>query len=710
MAIDSEFETKIGGRPISYEYEEYLKQELAETKQPFYERMCRFFGRFLKFELGKSLKESHERSIRIARMNITHEEIGGTLVITLFLWILLFIPLTIIFPSPLRFFIWGIPVFWVYYILSTPGFKAEVVKIQSSDAALRAILYIAMYLDMNPNLEGAIRTAAVNTSGPLGRDLKKLLWDLSMGRYLSMKEALGHYMPLWREWSNDFVKSLEFLINSVLRRGEERKMMIKKAQNYIIENTYNNMQQYARNLRGPVNLIHMFGIVLPIFGLIMFPLISIFLHCGNNASIGGCIDPWYLVAGYWVVNPSLLFFIIHRQIAKRPGAYSYPSIEHLSNLPPKDKIIFKLGNKETYLPLLPLALILGYIISIPGLMHLFYMLSGYIRFRGSKEDLLAFMESLYQDQILKRDVIMVMSLFWGIIVSLVVYFVGRSYKRKKIRDMLEEIENGIDLGLVELDNSLSRNIPIERALYDVIAEYEKIGEGKSAMHNFFLEVLRKIQQLGLTFADAVFSKVGAILHYPSLLLRNVMRVIVNSIPSGTRILVQNIRTVEEYIRNTQRVENLIKSILDEVIGSMRMLAGFISPLMCAMAASIGTFILKIFYGISRAIQEIEENFGISSGVIQGHKSLNEGAFLLLSSFDQQIPPTMTIIIVGVYLIEVILILSYFINGVEHGFDEINRDLTIGRYLFMAGVLFTVLVLVGVALLIPFLSAVSKPGA
>lgn len=698
----------IGKRPISYEYQEYLKQELKAVKLPFYERICKFFGRFVKFELGEGMKEKHSRYIRIARMNVTHEEIGGTLIITTLLWILILTPFTIIFPSPLRFFIWGLPIFWAYYILSTPGFKAEVVKIQSSDAALRAILYMAMYLDMNPNLEGALRTAAVHTSGPLGKDFKKLLWDVSIGKYLSVKDALGHYMPLWREWSKDFVKSLEFLINSVMRSGNERRMLIKKSQDYIIENTYENMQQYARNLRSPVNIIHMFGIVLPIVGLIMFPLISIFLHCGTEPGAGGCINPWYLVMGYWLVNPSLLFFIVHRQISKRPGAFSYPSIEHLSNLPSKDSIIFRLGDKNFYLPLLPVAILVGFIISIFGIVHLFFLLAGYLQYANAPDriEFSRFMESLYEDEILMRDMIQIMTLLWGIIIALLIYFVGRSYKRKKIREMIEEIEKGIDLGLVEMENSLSRNIPVERALYDVISEYEKIGEGKSPMHNFFLEVLRKIEQMGLTFADAVFSRVGAILRYPSLLLRNVMRVIVNSIPRGTRILVQNIRTVGEYIRNTKRVENLIKSILDEVLGSMRMLAGFMSPMMCAMAASIGVFILKIFHRISKAIENIEEQFG-SSTIAAAHQKLNEGPFAMLSNFDQQIPPTLTTLIVGVYLIEVTLILSYFMNGVEHGFDEINRDLTIGRYLFMAGILFTVLVLGATAFLIPFLKKIGQ---
>ncbi len=685
-------------RYISLEYQRYLKAEKSKERRLFYEKMCHYFSKFAKVSLGKKTDEKFEEHIRVARLNLTPKEIGGTFLITVGLLTIVWLFLTVIFPSPLRFMIWLVPLFWTYYMLSYPGFKAEVTRIQGSDAALRVILYMAMYLDMNPSLEGAIRTSARYTTGPLSTDLSKLLWDLEMGHYTNIKVALGHYTQLWREWSNDFVKALEYLINSVSRVGDERRYMVKKAQEYIIESTYNNMQRYAQNLKGPVTLIHMMGIVLPIMGLIMFPLVSIFLH--------DAINPIYIAVGYIFIMPSLLFFVIHRQIAKRPGAYAHPALVNVANVPPKDKLIIKLGGKEIFLPLVPVCFLITFVLIIPGLFHFFKIFNAYIFFSGTAEFKI-FMAQRYIGANLIADMFQAFTIFWGILAGLVTFFIGRSYKRKKIREMIEEIEQGLDLGLTELENSLAKNIPMERSLYEVIQEYEKIGEKETPMHNFFVETLRRIQQLGMTLNDAMFSKKGSIKNYPSALLQNTMRIIINSVNKGHRALVNNIRTINNYIQNNNRIEHLIKMLLDEILGSMRMLAAFIAPIMCAMAATIGTMILKMLYQISVALQGLEERFGVSTGITGAHDSFNQGPLAKLTQFDQIMPPTVTMMIIAIYLIEVTLILSFFLNGAENGFDEINRDMTIGKYLLFAGAIFTILVLGGTLIFMPFIEKISQ---
>ena len=682
---------------ISQEYRDYLEQEEEEEAPTHYEKICHLFGDYIQLDLEGELIEKLKKDIRVARLNLTPQEILSTAIFVLVVMIGILTPLSLVLFAPLSYFIWAFPIFWTYYSFTYPNFKAEVVRIQSSDESLRAILYMAMYLDMNPNLEGAIKTAASHIKGPLSKDMSKLLWDVEMGRYVSVKRALGDYMKLWRDWSQDFVKSIEFLVNSIERTGEERRKLIKKAQDNIIENTFDRMKQYSRNLQGPLKIIHMMGIVLPIMGLIMFPLVSIFLH--------GKINPLYVVAGYTVVLPLVLFFVIKRQISKRPGAYTHPSLKNVRDLPPKNMFRLELGESTYYIPLLPLSLLTAFVIMVPGLIHYFTLLNGYISYAGNNPEMFKqFMTNLYNSEVLISNMIQAFTVYWGSNVGLTIFYLGRSWKRKKIRDMIEQIESDLDLGLTELQNSLSQNIPIERALYDVIDEYEKIGEEESPMRDFFVGVLNRIQELGLVFKEAVFSpSQGVIKDYPSSILRNVMRVISNSIMKGSQVLVSNIGTVQEYIQNNERIEKKIKGLLDEVLSSMRMLAVFIAPLMCSMAASIGTMILKMLYEISKALQEIEESFGISTGIVKAHEGMNAGPLAKLTQFEQIMPPTLTMIIVGTYLIEVIFILSYFINGVEHGFDEINRDITLGKYLIITSIIFSGLVLGAIWLFLPFIT-------
>ncbi len=679
----------------SADYETYLEEERSEQNLSFYENLCKFGSRFLTTSMGESFDQRMATNIRIARLAITPQEIGGTFILSTSVFFLIFLMLSLVFPSPLNIMIWAFPLFWIYYMLSYTSFRAEVTRIQSSDAALRAVLYMAMYLDMNPSLEGAIRTAANHTTGPLSRDMSKLLWDVQMKKYFSVKQALGEYMKLWREWSHDFVKSLEYLINSISRTGEDRDFMIQKAQEYIIEATYNNMQSYSRNLKGPINIIHMMGIVLPIMGLIMFPIISIFLE--------GQINPLYIAFGYLVMLPAFLFFLIHRQVSKRPGAYSQPDLSNVRDLPPRNVLTISFGNTSFYLPLMPIAFLVALIIMTPGLAHYVDLLNGYLSLTGKAFE--EFMKNLYQGDVLIPNMFQAFTVFWGVGAGLITFFMGRSYRRMEMREMIEEIERDIDMSLTELDNSLSKNIPMERALYEVIEEYEKIGEEDSPLHHFFAGVLNRIQQMGMTFRDAVFGHAGIIQDYPSSLLRNVMRIIANSVRRGTNVLVSNVRTVNEYIQNNNRIEKLIRNLLDDTLGSMKMLAMFMAPLMCSMAASMGTMILEILYNISKALSNIQSQF--TGQTKQAGGGAVAEPIQRLTQFEDVMPPTITMIIVAMYLIETTIILSYFMTGVEYGFDSINRDMTMGKYLLIASIFFSVAVLGAIVMFLPFIEDVAQ---
>jgi len=689
-----------GSRAEKYSSRDYRRYKEAEERTEdlcFYEKACKFCGKLVKVDLGQDLRERYEKNIRISRLEISSQEIGGALILPTVIMAAILLPGMLFLPSPVNYFMWAIPGFWIYYVLSYPSFRAKVTKIKSSDEALRIILYMAMHLDINPSLEGAIKTAAEHSNGPIGKDFTQILWKVEIGSFTNIKKALGDHVEVWREWSTDFVKSLEYLVNSVSRVGDERRRMIQKAQDYIIESTRSKMEQYSRDLATPVKVIHMMGIMLPIMGLIMFPMISIFLQ--------DSINPAHLAFGYVVVLPLILFFAVYRQVAQRPGAYSHPSLENVPNLPPKYKLSFSIGDSQFYLSLPVVAVLIGGTIMIPGVIHYIDLIQTYMQYSG--KDLAQQMMDYYHMENLLPSLVQGMTVIWGILAGLIIFFEGKSRSRRKIREKIERIEGDLDIGLTELENSLAKNIPIERALYDVIEEYEKMGEETSPMHDFFSGIIRRIEEQGQTFKKAIFDEEnGAIQDYPSALLRTVMRIVTNSISKGTRALISNIKTISGYIKNSNRVEELIKGMLDEVLSNMKMLAGFIAPMITAVAASMSSVIVVMLVNISKALQQIEQMYGAGSGFVQAHQTMNSpnGIIGQLTNFGKIIPSTVITLIVGLYMIEAVIILAYFINGIEHGFDEINRDTLLSRYLLYAGILFSVIVLIASVMFLPFIQS------
>jgi hypothetical protein len=708
---------KSSDRIVSQEYQEYMEAE-KERYATRYERLAKKTGSITKIDLTNIplvSTEDLQKSMRIARINLTQQEVGSLLFIPLSVLLLLSVILTIFLPSPFQYFVWIAPLFWAYWVVSYPGFKATVVKIKSADEALRIILYMAMHLDMQPSLEGAVKDAANHSSGPVSRDLAKILWDVETNKYPTILEGVSTQMKLWREWSTEYVKSFEFLIDSVSRL-EGRKRMIQKAQDNMIESTKEKMQDFAHDLSTPVKIVNMIGIVLPLMGLIMFPLVSIFLNQGQN-SVGGLT--FSLAFGYVVVLPSILFFLVKRMISKRPGAYSHPSLDHVRNLPPKDKIRIDIGGKTLEAPVKPVSAGIALIIMSPGLIYYFQLIRIMLAFQTglstgqagatdassgvgvvAGEQWAKFIKQQYKIENLLPNVIQGMTVFWGTCAGFITYFLGRSYRRMKVRRQIERIEEGLDVGLTELENALSKGQPIERAVYDVVDEFEKIGEGNHPLHDFFGEVTNRIEGLGLPFKQAIFDEnQGAIHYYPSNLLRNTMQVIANSANQGTKIMSQNIQTVNEYIANQKRVENLIDQLLSETVSQMKMLSRFIAPIITSAAATMSFLIVEVLHKIAQRLKEVEQAFDMGS--VSGGGGITD-QIALIKNVDQAIPPTILLLIVSTYLVEVSLILSYFTNGIENGFDEINRDMNAAKTLIYAVIIFTLIVIAASNFMAPFI--------
>ncbi|MDY6778671.1 MAG: hypothetical protein SVU32_08455, partial [Candidatus Nanohaloarchaea archaeon] len=596
-------------RFVSQEYRKYKEAE-EQQADTAYEKWAETLSNLIRidlksFPLLEGRVENLEKNMRISRINLEQDQVGSLLVLPLLPMLLLLLPLSFIVPTSMALFLWSIPAFWAYWVLSFPGFRATVIKIKSSDEALRVILYMAMQLDITPSLEEAVKTAAEQTDGPVSRDLAKILWDTQTQKYTTIKQGISERMKLWREWSQEFVKSFEFLLDSVTRTGEGRKRMIQKGQDNMIESTKTNMQEYARALSSPVKVIHMAGIVLPLMGLIMFPLISVFLNQGKT-SIGGVTG--MMAFGYLIVLPLFLFFLVKRLISKRPGAYSHPSLKNVRDLPPKYKLKVEFRGNTYLLPLKPLAASIAFIIMIPGILYFFNLFQVMLSYQTqinlgqgviTSSQWENFIKNQYRLENLLPNVLQAMTIFWGISAGLVTYFLGKSYRRKKIREEIEEIEEQIDISLTELENALSKNMPIERAVYQVVEELEKIGEGDHPLHEFYGEVLNSMESRGLPFKRAIFDQDEGVIHYyPSSMLRNTMKVIANTSRQGATAMANTIRTVSEYIQNQKRVEELIEQLLDETVSQMKIQARFIAPIITAAAASMSILIVEVLFAIA----------------------------------------------------------------------------------------------------------------
>lgn len=695
-----------------------FKDSEVEMPETLYERLANKAWSYYEISFGSlpllsRWKDKFAEELEVSRMEMDADQIGSLLMLPLLFLIPLGLTVSFTAGDAIALFTWILPAFWTYWVLSYPGFRSTVVRIKSSDEALRVILYMAMQLEMNPNLSHSVKSAAGHTDGYLSKDLAKVMWETEtkQKQVQNIRQAISNRIDLWRKWSPSFVKSLEYLIDSLSRTGKDRRRMIEKGQEKIIGDMENQMDQYARNLNSPIRVMNMAGIMLPLMGLIMFPLISVFMG-GDTVGVGSVSI--YMAFVYLLILPSFLFFLVKRLISKRPGAYSQPSLEHVNDLPSKDEIHVSISGSTYKIPVLPLALAVGLIIALPGLIYYFNLINTIVSFETgitvtggdvhTPSQWKDFINNQYDVSNAVPNVVQAMTLFWGINAGLITYFLGRSYGRQKIRTKIQKIEEDVEIGLTELENALSKGMPVERSIYMVTEKFKEIGEGDKPLEDFFEKVLDNLQQKGFPFRKAVFDeKEGAIQNYPSNILRNAMNMLADSSDKGPDIAAENLKRVNQYIKNQKSVEDTIRRLLDDTVSQMQIQAKFIAPIITGAAGAMSLLIVQTLYIIAERIKELQESLMI------GQQSSGDGGLAsqiaLIKNLDSALPPTLILLIVSLYLIQVSLILGYFINGIRNGFDEISRDMILSKTLIYSATVYSLIVIVSALVIMPLIPGI-----
>ncbi|MCX6821274.1 MAG: hypothetical protein NTW30_00700, partial [Candidatus Aenigmarchaeota archaeon] len=465
---------------------EYLNSLVREQRnQPIktkYEKFCKFAEK-LKLKPPKGLETKIEEDIIFSSMNITPTGVFSASIISTFVLFLLSLAFSLFIKDlTIISILFIIPVVAFFYVSSYPKFQSQVLKVQTGDEAIKIILYIVIYLKLHPSFEGAISFASEHTQGPISADIRKLMWDVQIGKYKTIEEALAFYMPKWGIWNEDFVRSLSLLHGVLIEPSEEgREHILRKSLDFLLTNTHRKMRSYVEDISGSINILHMMGMLLPVMGLIMFPMISMFLS--------ESVNPFYIAIGYTIILPILTLFFMNRILLKRPSAFMFPDISKHPDLPPPGTFAIKLNRKYYFIPILPLAVLIGLIIMSYGILHFIDL---YTR--------LELVEKAFQVDILKKEAEMSLenlfstfSITGGVGIMIFLYFYLRSFQRIHIRDNIKNIESEFQIGLFSLGNYLSEGYPIEKSIEKSLDEYEKLGMQKKPTFYFFSRLLYNIK-------------------------------------------------------------------------------------------------------------------------------------------------------------------------------------------------------------------------
>ncbi|PIN78160.1 hypothetical protein COS79_03675 [Candidatus Woesearchaeota archaeon CG06_land_8_20_14_3_00_33_13] len=660
----------------STEYIEF-KKDFLPSEFSLYEKLCNLSEKVLKIKPDEKAANLIKESIDICHLNVTPTGTESFAIL---------IPLIIIiFGSLLSFLAFKSFFFIGYFVLvglilmvmfrKLPEFLANNWRLKASNQMVQCIFYIVTFMRHTSNLEGAIAFAAEHIAPPLSLDMKKVLWDVETEKYESVKESLDIYLETWRKWNIEFIESFHLIESSLYEPSEDRRLsLVDRALDVMLEGTYEKMLHYAHNLQSPIQTLHMLGVIMPLLGLVILPLIVSFM--------GGI--KWYTIALiYNITLPITVYYMGKIILSKRPTGYGETDISQANpELMKYKNIIIRIGSLELRINPIFLSISIGIIFLIIGLLPVILpLVPGFVDPApiGGFHFLDYHTSIATEGELVGKTVgpfglgAAILSFFVTLAfgLSIGIYYNLKSKNLIDIRENTKKLENEFASALFQLGNRLGDGLPAEIA-FGRVAEIMR----DTASGNFFNIVSMNISKLGMSVKEAIFNnKSGAILYFPSNIIQSSMKVLLQSIKKGPVVAAQALVNVSRYIKEIHRVNERLKDLLADVISSMKSQLSFIAPA-----------IAGVVVGITSMVTTILGTLGIQMRNMQAESGAG-GAGNIVGMFGDGMPTYYFQIIVGIYVVEIIYILTILANGIENGSDTLNEQYLIGQNMLKSTLLY-----------------------
>jgi len=686
---------------FSREYVRF-KEEMAPELSS-YERWCRSLGSIIK------LKPSEKDATRIKRqLEIAHVDIEPWQALTLavmsflgvfFIGAVITLVAYLIYDALLILFfvlVLSLAVFVFYYTSTYPARLANKWRLKASSQMVPAILYVVVYMRHTSNLERAIAFSAEHLQYPLTLDFKKVFYDVEIGRFSTIKESLDNYLETWRDYSTEFIESFHLIESSLFEPDNARRIItLEKALQVILDGVYDKMLKFTHDVRAPLFNVYMLAVVLPVLGIALLPLAS--------ALIGDYLKWYHVVIFYNLVIPFIAFFLTNNIMMLRPGGHGETSLLE------RNPIYYKYASRKPYFT----AFLVAFPLLIVGFLPLIFQYTQIPEWLGLAKDF-TFGEiglGIFGSDIKFFDFkafgsgfvgpfgpgALIFSLFipFGIAVFFSIAYSMKTKELIKERENTEQLEKELIYSLFQLGNRLGNGVPPELV-------FGKIAESARGLktENFFRRVNYNIQQGGMDVEKAIFDiQRGAINYFPSDLIATSMRILIESAKKGLKIAAISLMSISEYMKNISKITMRLKDMLAEVISDMKSNMVFLAPLLSGIVVGLGAMITAILNRL-----DLTRLAGGEAAELGG----NIGNLLNIFDILKMIPPYYLQITIGIYIIEVIFILTDTLVTIDAGEDKLQKTNQIGKNLSTGVLLYLIVSFVAIVALF-FLASIVLGG-
>jgi len=650
------------GDTFSREYKMFRKEAL-EREVGRYEKFCSIAEKVIKIKPKDKDRIKLEKAIQTAHIDVTPQGAVSFAVLVTVLVIMFGVGLSILLyvfsGDTIGFFVDGALkqislglFFWplAFLIMGAVAIKplsfypvriANRWRLKASNQMVLCILYVVMYMRHTSNLENAIKFAGEHIGNPLALDLRKVLWDIETGKHVTVKESLDAYLETWRDHSLEFVESFHLIEGSLYEPSDDRRVaLLEKAIEVILNGTYEKMLHYAHDLKSPITMIYMLGVILPVLGLVVFPLMSGFL--------GGLVKWWHLAFLYNIILPVFVYFVGMEYLQKRPTGYGN---EDILDLHPEFEEYTKMTLFKTKVSPLPLAVFVGVLLILIGLIPMIYFYSfdvyspnndpvffGY-KFLDFKENNGALIGPYGMWS-------MLLSLFipLGLAYGIAIYYYIWSRELIKIKNNSKKLEKEFSGAIFQLGNRVGDGIPVESAFGSVAESMKGTPTG-----DFLRIVNTNIRKLGMSVREAIFNKErGGLVFFPSNLIKSTMKVLIESSRKGPQVVSRSLITISDYVDRVNKIAERLKDLLADIVSSMKSQTSFLTPMIAGIVVGVTSMMINIINFLGVALLDFEG--GSAAGAAGGVGSL--ASIVDIINIKDIIPGYQFQIVVGIFVVEV----------------------------------------------------------
>ena len=671
----AKIETQINSSGDSKNYSQSYEKFKGEISREYttYERWANSLGNFIHIKPSKGDEEKMTKSLNSAHLAVEPWQAISLSVmgfLTVFLiGIFISVGITLVsggiesFPLLFFFLVITFSIFLFYFLNQYPERLANKWRLKASSQMVPAILYIVVYMRHTPNLERAIQFASEHLQYPLALDFKKIFYDVEVGKYSTIKESLDHYLESWRGYSTEFIEGFHLIESSLFEPDSSRRIStLEKGLQVVLDGVYEKMLKFSHSVRSPLTNVYMLGVVLPTLGLALIPLAS--------AMIGGILTYIHVFILFNLIIPFMVFYLTDKVLGMRPGGYGETTLLEKNPLYPRYKS--QVHYHKAFwiiLPFLILSLIplIFQFTPIPASLDLakdFSFSELGLSFLGSGN----FFGFISTPTGIKGP-FGLGALLLGMLfpLSIAFYFsIAYNGKTKELiieREKTKELESEFNNSLFQLGNRLGNGVPPELVFGKVAESNRGLRTGE-----FFGKVNYNIRQMGMSVEKAIFDRTrGAIRFFPSNLIATSMRVLIESSKKGLKIAAVSLMSISEYLKNLDKITMRLRDLLAEITSDMKSNMTFLAPLLSGIVVGLAAMITSILGMLYIA--------NLSGAGATNWGSFNN--FLDILQYQDMIPPYFLQISVGIYLIEIIFILTSTLVTINSGEDKLEMTNKVG---------------------------------